>query len=141
MSFVKELVMLERRVGSRVRKATLLSCTIAIVLAGYSATIRVQAQGAAPPTFNADVGPILFEKCATCPRPGAGGPMSLTSYAEVRPWARSIKARTTKREMPPWSADPRFGHFSNDISLSDQQIDTIAKWVDAGMPQGSGAVP
>jgi len=139
--FVKELVMLERPVGSRVSKATLLACAIAIVLAGFSPTIRVQAQGAPAPTFNADVGPILFEKCATCHRPGAGGPMSLTSYAEVRPWARSIKARITKREMPPWSADPRFGHFSNDISLSDQQIDTIARWVDAGMPQGSGAVP
>jgi hypothetical protein len=133
--------MLERLFGPRVRKAVLPGCAVAIVLAGYSATIRVQAQGAPVPTFNADVAPILFDKCVTCHRPGAGGPMLLTSYAEVRPWARSIKARITKREMPPWSADPRFGHFSNDISLSDQQIETIARWVDAGMPQGSGAAP
>jgi hypothetical protein len=67
--------------------------------------------------------------------------MSLTSYSEVRPWARSMMARITKREMPPWSADQRFGHFSNDISLSDQQIDTLTKWVKGGMPQGTGSAP
>jgi len=123
------------------RKAMLFGCAAALVFAGGTATIRLAAQTAAPPTFNADVAPILFEKCATCHRPGGGGPMSLTSFAEVRPWARSMKARITKREMPPWSADPRFGHFSNDISLSDKQIETITKWVDAGMPQGTGTAP
>ena len=112
----------------------------ALLLSGGHAAVRLSAQASAP-TFNADVANILFEKCATCHRPGAGGPMSLTSYAEVRPWARSMKARITKREMPPWSADQRFGHFTNDISLTDKQVETITKWVDAGMPQGTGAAP
>jgi hypothetical protein len=133
--------MFDQLIGSRVTRAALLGLTAGIVLAGYSVTVRVVHAQAAAPTFNADVLPILYEKCATCHRPGAGGPMALTSYGEVRPWARSIKARITKREMPPWSADPRFGHFSNDISLSDRQIDTIVRWVDAGMPQGTGAAP
>jgi len=135
--------MMQRRFIARVSTAALSVGMAGLALLGGSPlTSKVAAQGAAaPPTFNADVAPILYEKCATCHRPGAGGPMSLTSYAEVRPWARSIKARITKREMPPWSADPRFGHFSNDISLSDTQIATLTKWVDAGMPQGTGAAP
>ena len=134
---------MQRRFSARVSTAALSIGMAGVALLGGSPlTSKVAAQGAAaPPTFNADVAPILYEKCATCHRPGAGGPMSLTSYAEVRPWARSIKARITKREMPPWSADPRFGHFSNDISLSDSQIATLTKWVDAGMPQGAGAAP
>jgi hypothetical protein len=111
------------------------------LIGGSRMTVTTAAQSPAPPTFNADVAPILYDKCATCHRPGGGGPMSLTNYAEVRPWARSIRARITKREMPPWSADPRFGHFANDISLSDAQIATITKWVEGGMPQGAGAAP
>jgi hypothetical protein len=139
--FVKELAMLERHFGSRVRKAVLFGGAVALAFVGSTATVKLRAQAASAPTFNADVAPILYEKCATCHRPGGGGPMSLTSYAEVRPWARSMKARITKREMPPWSADERFGHFSNDISLSDKQIDTITKWVEGGMPQGAGSAP
>jgi hypothetical protein len=133
--------MLERHFGSRVRKAVLFGGATVLAFVGSTATVKLRAQTAPAPTFNADVAPILYEKCATCHRPGGGGPMSLTSYAEVRPWARSMKARITKREMPPWSADERFGHFSNDISLSDKQIDTITKWVEGGMPQGAGSAP
>jgi hypothetical protein len=129
---------MERHSNSRFERLTLFGCSCAVIaLAGFC-TIRVSAGIEAPPTFNADVAPILYQRCATCHRPNGGGPMSLTSYAEVRPWARSIRARVTKREMPPWSADPRFGHFSNDISLSAAQVETIAKWVDAGMPPGTG---
>src|SRR5262249_45397269 len=108
---------------------------------GVRATVRVSAQAAATPTFNHDVAPILYTKCATCHRSGAGGPMALTSFKEVRPWARSIKARVSKREMPPWSADPRWGDYRNDISLTDQQIATIGAWVDGGMPEGAGPAP
>ncbi len=133
---------MQRRLSARVSRTVLsLGVSGLALLGGSRMTLTAAAQSAAPPTFNADVAPILFEKCATCHRPGAGGPMSLTTYAEVRPWARSIKTRVTRREMPPWSADPRFGHFSNDISLSDDQIATITKWVDGGMPQGAGAAP
>ena len=107
--------------------------------AGSRATVSVQAQ--AGPTFNKDVAPILYNKCATCHRAGAGGPMALTSFKEVRPWARDIKTRVQKREMPPWSADPRWGDYRNDISLTQQQIDTITAWVEGGMPEGAGPAP
>jgi len=130
-----------RRFGSEISKAVL-GCTVAgLALAGGSGVvINVSAQRPAV-TFNQDVAPILFDKCATCHRPGAGGPMALTSFREVRPWARAIKARVSKREMPPWSADPRWGDYRNDISLTDQQIATISAWVDGGTVEGPGPAP
>jgi hypothetical protein len=66
-------------------------------------------------------------------------PMSLMTYEDVRPWARAIKQRVRKREMPPWHADPGVGTFANDISLAQREIDTIAAWVDAGAPEGDRA--
>src|ERR1044071_8504586 len=98
------------------------------------------AQGAAKaaPTFSKDVAPIFQDKCEACHRPDSIAPMSLRTYAEVRPWARSIRARVADRQMPPWSIDRTVGiqKFKNDRSLSDEQVDTIVRWVDAGAPQG-----
>ena len=64
--------------------------------------------------------------------------MSLVTFAEARPWARSIKARVADRQMPPWQIDKTVGiqKFKNDRSLTDEQIETIVRWVDAGAPQG-----
>jgi mono/diheme cytochrome c family protein len=130
------------RFGSGISKAALSLAVGGLAIAGGSrGVVHVSAQNAAAPTFNHDVAPILYNKCATCHRAGAGGPMALTSFKEVRPWARDIKTRVSKREMPPWSADPRWGDYRNDISLSQQQIDTIVAWVDAGSPEGAGAAP
>ncbi len=124
------------------RRAIWLCAAAALALAPGDARVRAtQAEARVAPTFNAEIAPIIFEKCASCHRAGAVGAMALTSYREVRPWARSIKARVTRREMPPWSADPRFGHYINDQSLSQEQIDAIAAWVDAGAPEGAGVAP
>jgi hypothetical protein len=87
-------------------------------------------------TFHKDVEPILQRNCQSCHRPGQIGPMSLLSYEEARPWAKAIKSATSSRKMPPWFADPKYGHFSNDRSLKPAEIDTIAKWVDAGARKG-----
>jgi hypothetical protein len=91
-----------------------------------------------PVTFSKDVAPIFQAKCQNCHHAGAGAPMALTTYEESRPWARSIKARVQNREMPPWHLDKTVGiqHFQNDRSLTDEQVETIARWVDAGAPQG-----
>src|SRR6476469_8679972 len=91
-----------------------------------------------PATFTKDVAPILQEKCQSCHRAGSLAPMSLITYEEARPWAKSIKERVVTRNMPPWHLDKTVGiqHFQNDMSLSDEQIATIARWVDAGAPQG-----
>jgi hypothetical protein len=65
-------------------------------------------------------------------------PMSLVTYAETRPWAKSIRERVALRQMPPWHLDKTVGiqRFQNDFSLTDEQISAILKWVDAGAPQG-----
>src|SRR5271168_2031053 len=92
----------------------------------------------APPTFTKDIAPIFQAKCEECHRKGTAAPMSLATYQESRPWARSIKERVASKNMPPWHIDKTVGiqHFQNDRSLNDQEIATIVKWVDAGAPQG-----
>lgn len=92
-------------------------------------------------TFTKDVAAILQRSCVTCHRPGEMAPMSLVTYEDVRPWARSIKTRVSAREMPPWHIDRTIGiqKFKDDPSLSDDEIATIARWVDAGAPRGNPA--
>ena len=97
--------------------------------------------GEEAPTYNQDVGPILLGNCASCHRPNQIAPMPLLTYTDARPWARAIKAKVEAREMPPWFADPRFGEFSNDTSLSAAEIATIVAWADAGAPEGDGPAP
>ncbi|HEY3044462.1 MAG TPA: cytochrome c [Vicinamibacterales bacterium] len=91
------------------------------------------------PTFTKDVAPILFAKCVSCHRPGEVAPMSLLTYEQVRPWAKALRSKVTSREMPPWGADPRFGKFANDNTLTDDQIKTISAWVEGGTPRGNDA--
>jgi hypothetical protein len=92
----------------------------------------------APITFTKDIAPIFQEKCEACHRPDSIAPMSLVTYEEARPWAKAIRERVITRQMPPWHLDKTVGiqKFKNDRSLSDAQIDTIVKWVDAGAPKG-----
>ncbi|HEV3062734.1 MAG TPA: hypothetical protein VGY48_31090 [Vicinamibacterales bacterium] len=89
-------------------------------------------------TFSKDVAPIFQAKCQECHQPNSIAPMSLITFQDARPWARSIKERVAARQMPPWHIDRSVGvqKFKNDISLSDEQVDTIVRWVDAGAPQG-----
>ena len=91
------------------------------------------------PTFTRDVLPILQRSCQVCHRPDMFTPMSLLTYEEVRPWARSIKQRVEARVMPPWFADRTVGRYRDDPSLSDAQIATIGRWVDQGAPRGNPA--
>src|SRR5207249_6702076 len=90
-------------------------------------------------TFTKDVAPIFQARCQVCHHPGTFAPMSLMTYEEARPWARSIKEKVLMREMPPWHLDKNVGvqYFSNDISLTDEQIATIVKWVDGGAVRGN----
>ena len=92
-------------------------------------------------TFNKDVSPIFQAKCQSCHEPGSIGPMSLVTYQDARPWARSIKTRVESRQMPPWHIDRSVGitKFKNDMSLSDEQVATIVAWVDGGALEGNPA--
>ena len=96
------------------------------------------ADGSRPVTFTKDVAPILQAKCQECHQPDSIAPMSLITYQDARPWARSIKERVATRQMPPWHIDKTVGvqQFKNDMSLSDDQVATIVGWVDQGAPQG-----
>jgi hypothetical protein len=89
------------------------------------------------PTYSKEVAPIINKRCVECHRAGEAAPMSLTSYKEVRPWAKAIKQAVVARSMPVWLADPAYGHFRNERRLSDEEIQTISTWADNGAPEGS----
>ena len=107
--------------------------TLAMSFTTFAATI-----GDAKVTFTKDIAPIFQAKCQDCHRTGSMAPMSLITYEEVRPWAKAIKERVVTRQMPPWHINRSVGiqKFKNDMSLSDAQIDQIARWVDVGSPMG-----
>jgi hypothetical protein len=90
-------------------------------------------------TFHRDVLPILERKCQSCHRPGEIAPMPFLTYETTRPWAKAIKAAVLSRKMPPWPADPRFGHFANDPCLTQDEIATLVSWADNGAPEGEPA--
>src|SRR3954451_12339924 len=110
-----------------------------VLLLGSIAMASVHAAPAAvatTPTFTKDVAPIVFDKCVSCHRKGEVAPMTLTSYEEVRPWAKVIRNKVMSREMPPWFADPAHTlKMRNDRSLSPAQIETIAAWVAGAAPR------
>jgi hypothetical protein len=108
------------------------------VAIGMASPAFVRAEVPAKPTFTKDIAPIFQEKCEACHRTDSIAPMSLVTYEETRPWARSIKTRVEQRQMPPWHLDKSVGiqDFKYDRSLSDDQIATIARWIDQGAPKG-----
>src|SRR6202049_1302209 len=133
------------RVARTVRHLGPFGVVVAALLAMPAAQASQEAAGsgqpAPQPSFTRDVAPILQRRCQTCHRPDTFAPMSLLTYEDARPWARSIKQKVAAREMPPWYIDKTVGvhHFKNDVSLSDQEIATIVQWVDSGAPQGNPA--
>ncbi|HMF95003.1 MAG TPA: cytochrome c [Vicinamibacterales bacterium] len=118
----------------------MLRVSMALAFSGLMVAALPAAAADAPktPTFTKDVAPIFQQKCEACHRPDNMAPMSLMTYEEARPWAKSIAARISARQMPPWHIDKTIGiqKFKNDRSLSDEQIETIVNWVNAGAPKG-----
>src|SRR5438132_1003665 len=88
-------------------------------------------------TFNKDVLPILQKNCQKCHRPGEIAPMSFMTYKDARPWAKAIKTAVLNRQMPPWFADPKYGHFENNPTLNDATIKTLVAWADGGAGEGN----
>lgn len=88
-------------------------------------------------TFSHDVAPILYRHCVGCHHAGDVAPMSLVTYAEVRPWAAAIREAVLTRKMPPWKADPRYGEWSNDPRLSGTEINTVKMWADGARLEGN----
>ncbi len=94
-------------------------------------------------TFHRDVLPILEDRCQECHRQGQMAPMALTTYEEVRPWARGIREAVLTHKMPPWFADPCCGKFANERSLTQKEIETLSTWAETGAKEGAptGAPP
>jgi hypothetical protein len=110
--------------------------TARLMLAGLTLTVGALAADTPDVTFHKDVEPVLQRSCQTCHRPGQVAPMSFLTYQSARPWARAMKTAVSTGKMPPWFADPHFGPYLNDRSLKPRDIETIAKWADAGAPEG-----
>jgi hypothetical protein len=118
----------------------LLPSVATIVFAFGTLPPRAQApRAAAPPTFYRDVLPILQQHCQSCHRSREVAPMPLVTYDQTRPFAATIAEDARSHKMPPWFADSRVGHFSNDPSLSAQEIGTLAAWASANAPAGNPA--
>jgi len=109
--------------------------TAAVALAGGQA-VSPATTSATAPTFNKDVAPIVYKNCVACHQPESMAPMSLLDYKAARPYAKAIRAAVESKKMPPWFADAEFGHFANEMRLTDREIQTITAWVDAGAREG-----
>lgn len=124
----------------RIRRASSLALAATVMIAGVF-TLKMSTSAntkvAKAVTFSKEVAPIFYKQCAECHRPGEGAPFSALNYKDVRPWAKSIKEKVSNRTMPPWHADPHFGTFQNNRTLTQKEIDTIVAWVDAGAPEGN----
>ena len=135
-----------RRVGEGCTRGLLTAVMLIVVvmimvMAPAMLVAQTPATGGSGVTFTRDIAPILQRSCQVCHRVGEMAPMSLVTYEEVRPWARSIKNRVTALEMPPWHIDKTIGiqQFKDDPSLSDAEIAMIAHWADNGAPRGDPA--
>jgi len=117
---------------------TVFATALALLMTAWLMPGSVAGQGTktSRPTFYKDVLPILQNSCQSCHRSGESAPMPLVTYEQTRPWAQQIAAAVQMKMMPPWFADPRYGHFANDSSLTDEQISTITAWERAGALAG-----
>ncbi len=116
--------------------AVIVAAACSVALSAESSPAKTKAAGVPSVTYTKDVAPILNKNCVGCHRPGDVAPMSLMSYEQVRPWAKSIREKVSEGTMPPWHADPKIGKFANERRLAPKEVATLLAWVDGGMRQG-----
>ncbi len=87
-------------------------------------------------TWSREISRVVHQRCASCHRPGGSAPMSLLTYDEARPWARSMAEEVLERRMPPWNPVKGFGEFMHEAGLNQEEIGLIAEWVEGGSPRG-----
>ena len=114
----------------------------ALAAAGFQVTALAQSDANHEVTYNGEVGKIINENCVVCHREGGIGPMQLTNYDQVRPWAPLIQMRVANREMPPYAYDHGIGiqDLEGDWRLDQDEIDTVVAWVNQGSPMGDADV-
>lgn len=133
---------------SRLRPAALAGLCVVIAAAGIIVTFHFARHPAAPHyqqrpagslTFNKDIAPILFERCATCHRPGESGPFNLITYDDVKKRAKQIADVTQRGFMPPWLPEDGHEELLDRRRLSVEQIGLISQWAAEGAPEGGAA--
>ena len=131
------------RAGSRQVARAPLACAAAALVASFAiAPAAAHDPITTAITFDREIRAILQARCASCHAAGGPAPMPLTTYDEVRPWARAVKDQILARRMPKWSAAHGYGAFAGDPSLTPAEMATVAAWVDGGQPKGTArAVP
>jgi len=116
------------------------SLSIAVLaFSGIQTTVAIADDANEQITYSKDVANIINENCVVCHRSGGIGPMALTSYDQVHPWAPLIQMKVANREMPPYAYDHDIGvqDLQADWRLSQEEIDTVVAWVNQGSPAGN----
>ena len=106
-----------------------------LLLSFYFLTLTLCSQGQEI-NFSEHIAPIIYNNCTSCHRPGEVAPIPFTNYQQVSSWATTIKHVTQSKYMPPWPPDRNFSHFVGERVLTEEEINIIADWADAGAPQG-----
>lgn len=104
--------------------------------AGCLITLRAQQKKKGEVTYSSHVAGILKKNCADCHHPGTAAPFSLLTYNDAANWSEMLREVVVQRRMPPWHADPRHGKFANERRLTQDDVDTLAAWVESGSPEG-----
>jgi hypothetical protein len=102
---------------------------------------RVVLTAAGVADYAAVIAPLLHDKCVACHSPDNIAPFAMTNYDVVKAWSADMKAQVLAANMPPWHADPHYGSFVGDRSLTPLQLATLVQWIDAGTPRGAGPDP
>ncbi len=121
----------------RIKVGTGIAMSLFAALRAFGVGTSASPNSSPTVTFTKDVAPIFYKNCAHCHRPGEIAPMSLLTFKDSRPWAKSIREKVLDGTMPPWHADPQHGSFKNDRRLSKKDIDTIVAWIDGGTTEGN----
>jgi peroxiredoxin/mono/diheme cytochrome c family protein len=108
-------------------------------VAGCAIARTIMAKEDGPITYTKHIAVLMQKNCQECHRPDQVGPMPLLTYDDALSWSETIAEVVEERRMPPWNADPKFGHFSNDRSLSNAERETLLSWIKQGCPQGNPA--
>ena len=117
-------------------QVTIVAAVMLLALTLTPAGAPALSQASETPTFSKDVAPILYKNCVSCHRPGEIAPMSLLTYDQARPYARSIRERIQLGSMPPWHAEAPAGTFMNERRLTGAEKEILVRWVSNGAPQG-----
>lgn len=122
--------------GEAVKVASVKAPGCAVSLAGNDKENRA---AHAQISYSDTIAPIIRDNCVTCHRAGGMGPFAMTDYNIIKGFSPMIREVIRTKRMPPWHADPHFGEFSNDRSLTTAQIQDLVHWIEAGSPRGEGA--